>query len=448
MKPREIPYRQDAEQTVLGSLLVAGELVDEMRDQLKANDFYLPRHQLMYSVMLDLRNDDKDVNFVTVAEELERQGEDSDREYILELHDQSAITNDFKAVSDMAVYIVEAKAKRDHIALGQMLQDEGYDLSVLPDQTDAKVTAILEGLAEAKPQQSMPKRIKEHAREALKEIERRHASGEEMHGLPTGLTELDKLTGGFKGKQNIVVAGRSGHGKTAWLLHLIDAMVHSEKFAGKWFYLGSFEMEGQELCERYFSSLGKIDSSKIRSGRLDREDFTKLTHAFRRMEGMEVFIDDEKNSSIYDVANRIKRLAKKYGPPAGMAIDYLQLLKTIPNMSGLDSLNESSWMMKVLASKYNCPLIDLAQVRKDVDTRTNKRPNGGHDIVGSGNIYQDADIVIFLYNDSKYHPDSDQKGILELIVNKHRGGECKNIIASFIENEQRITDFKTDYAYV
>ncbi len=446
MKPREIPYRQDAEQSALGSLIANGDYIAALSEILKPADFYLPQHQAIYAVMLDMLNDDKMVNLVSLAEEMERQGEEADREYLWELGDYAFAS--YEEVEQNAGYIVEAKAKRDQIALGQMLIDEGYDLSVLPDQTDAKVTAILEGLADAKPQQSMPKRIKEHAREALKEVERRHASGEEMHGLPTGLTELDQLTGGFKGKQNIVVAGRSGHGKTAWLLNLIDAMVHSEKFAGKWFYLGSFEMEGQELCERYFSSLGKIDSSKIRSGRLDREDFTKLTHAFRRMEGMEVFIDDEKNSSIYDVANRIKRLTKKYGPPAGMAIDYLQLLKTIPNMSGLDSLNESSWMMKVLASKYNCPLIDLAQVRKDVDTRTNKRPNGGHDIVGSGNIYQDADIVIFLYNDSKYHPDSDQKGMLELIVNKHRGGECKNIIATFIENEQRITDFQTQYTTV
>lgn len=437
-------YITETEKVLLSELVYNGELIQHC-DDLLPESFLSDHHAEIYRAVMSLSNNDQPINFQTIPQQMEQNSFKPDREYILELNDNA--TGDSESFLYTLGQILEIDRKRklaNHIH--NALQN-ARDPSKSSAQVESELELALDGM-EKRSSTAEPRKLDEITKSAIKGIEQRYENQDQLVGITTGLTELDLLTGGFRGKQNIVIAGRSGTGKTAFMLNILESMAKDEKAKGSWLYVASYEMEGEELAERMLSSMGKIQSDRIRSGKLKREDFAAMTAAAKQMFGMNIYIDDVKGSSIHDMRNRIKRLTKKLGKPSAIMMDYVQLLKAAKGQAMQEKLEEASWQCKALAAKYDCPFIQLSQVNRSCEGRPDKRPLPS-DLKGSGAIEQDADIIILLYRDEVYNPDSADRGTAEINVAKHRGGEAKMIRVQYIGSLTRFQDLPANqYATV
>ncbi|MBY9185031.1 replicative DNA helicase, partial [Pseudomonas aeruginosa] len=258
-------------------------------------------------------------------------------------------------------------------------------------------------------------------------------------GVPTGLKDLDELSGGLQKSDLIIVGARPSMGKTSFALNLIDAALQSDQQKSVQVY--SMEMPAEQLLFRLAALLGHLDLGKLMKGQLQEEDWPRLTVAIQRINdyGSRLVINDQGNLTPTELRAKVRRAARKYGHPVLILVDYLQLMRCPGLENRATEISEISRSLKALAKEMDCPVVALSQLNRSLENRPNKRPNNA-DLRESGAIEQDADVIMFVYRDEVYHPNTEAKGIAEIIIGKYRNGPIGTVRAAFIANQTRFAD--------
>ncbi|WP_119393331.1 replicative DNA helicase [Salinibius halmophilus] len=440
------PQAIEAEQSLLGALMLDTSKWDDLSEMVEPADFYQPAHQSIFAAIQALLNEAHPADMVTVAEQLEKQGELDEvggREYLLTLIDEAG--DPFNAIA-YAEIVRERSITRSLISTCSDIVDRAYDPSLADAGAllaDAERSVLK--IAESRQGDGGLVSIKEIAKKALQDIEAKFEAGDAVTGLPTGFDEMDKMTAGLQKGDLIIVAARPSMGKTAFSMNLVEAALHAEK--DKPTVVFSLEMPSAQLAGRMLSSMGRIDAQKLRTGKLERDDFTKLTGAYKMLSSMNLHIDDTPGLGPNEMRARLRRLKREHNGVAMIMIDYLQLMQIKGFSEGrTGEISEISRNLKAIAREFDCPVIALSQLNRSVEQRPNKRPMNS-DLRESGAIEQDADIIIFLYRDEYYNPDSPDKGTAEIILGKHRNGPVGSIRLAYLNQYTRFENLAPDYEY-
>ncbi|KPY32177.1 Replicative DNA helicase [Pseudomonas syringae pv. primulae] len=425
------PHSIEAEQAVLGGLMLDNNAWERVLDQVSDGDFYRHDHRLIFRAIARLADQNSPIDVVTLAEQLDKEGQTSQvggLGYLSELAKNTPSVANIKAYAQ----IVRARATlRQLIGISTEIADsafnpEGRTAEEILDEAERQIFQI----AEARPKTGGPVSVNDLLTKAIDRIDTLFNSDNAITGLSTGYTDLDEKTSGLQPSDLIIVAGRPSMGKTTFAMNLVEnAVLRSDKVV----LVYSLEMPGESLIMRMLSSLGRIDQTKVRAGQLDDDDWPRLTSAVNLLNDRKLFIDDTAGISPSEMRARTRRVVREHGDVAMIMIDYLQLMQ-IPGSSGDNRTNEISEIsrsLKALAKEFNCPVIALSQLNRSLEQRPNKRPINS-DLRESGAIEQDADVIMFVYRDEVYHPETEHKGIAEIIIGKQRNGPIGTTRLAFI----------------
>lgn len=440
------PYSHEAEQSVLGGLMLDNESWDKVSERISAVDFYRPEHRTVFKAIADMARDGKPFDIVTVTEhlkacdKLEAAGGEF---YVYEL------ANNIPSVANVIHYadiIRERSVLRQLIHISQEIahdafNPEGMAVSELLDRAEAKVFAI----AEQTGSDDGPEPIKNWLTKSVERIDELYHSDELITGLSTGFSDFDEMTSGLQRADLVIVAGRPSMGKTTFAMNLVEYAAISKD---KPVLVFSMEMPGEQLATRMISSLGRINQQNLRTGKLSDEDWPRLTSAVSMLSEAKLFIDDSPGLSPGELRARARRLAREHGEIGLIMIDYLQLMQ-VPG-SNTDNrtaeISEISRSLKMLAKEMNAPVIALSQLNRSLEQRADKRPVMS-DLRESGAIEQDADLICFIYRDEVYFPDTPDKGVAEIIIAKQRNGPIGKCRLAFLGQFTRFEDLvKHDYS--
>jgi replicative DNA helicase len=263
---------------------------------------------------------------------------------------------------------------------------------------------------------------------ALERIEELFNTGGAITGLTTGFVDLDKMTSGLQDSDLVIVAGRPSMGKTSFAMNLVENAAGN---SDKPILVFSMEMPAEQLVIRMMSSLGKIDQTKVRTGKLDQDDWPKLSAAMAKLKETRILIDDTPALTPTELRSRARRVAREHGALGMIMVDYLQLMRVAGSSEGRTAeISEISRSLKAIAKEFRCPMVALSQLNRSLEQRPNKRPVNS-DLRESGAIEQDADVIMFIYRDEVYHEDSQDKGVAEIIIGKQRNGPIGTCRLSF-----------------
>ncbi|MGP0172727.1 replicative DNA helicase [Pseudomonas sp. NCHU5208] len=429
------PHSIEAEQSVLGGLMLDNSTWDLIADIVGAGDFYRAEHRQIFIAINRLADQGQPIDVVTVGEELHRDSSDVGLAYLGEL------AKNIPSVANIVAY-ANVVAKRAHL---RKLITLGNDTARMAYEPDANVEAVHEE-CEARLfalNQANSKSDFVNLADALvgvvDEIDRNFNSDSSLTGVPTGLDDLDAVTAGLQPADLIIVAGRPSMGKTSLVLNWIKPILDAKP--DKTVQVYSLEMPARLLLYRMLAQIGHLDANALMKGDLQDEDWPRLTHAVATMKQMEgrLIIDDEAGISPTALRARARRAARKFGDPAAIMIDYLQLMRVTGRENRNLEIAEISGALKGVAKEFNCPVIALSQLNRAVEQRPNKRPVNA-DLRESGAIEQDADIIMFVYRDEVYHPNTEDKGVAELIFGKFRNGPTTTVRTAFIGRETRFAN--------
>ncbi len=437
------PHDVEAEQAVLGSMLTDRDAVISAIEVLKEEDFYRTDNRFIYEAILNLYNRAEPIDIITVKAELEALGKFEQvggLEYLASLPDKVPTT----ANAVKYVKIVEEKSTlRNLIKTANEIIELGYD----PTED---VDDIMEG-AEKKIfniMQNNDKKgysaIKDVLVESFTQLEELYNRKQHITGVPSGFTELDYKTAGFHGSDLVLIAARPAMGKSAFALNIAtNAAVQANVPVA----IFSLEMSKEQMVNRILCSEAMVDNNKIRTGKLEEDDWTKLAGTIGPLSEAEIYIDDTPGISVMEIRAKCRKL--KLEKNIGMVvIDYLQLVQGSNRRNGSreQEISEISRSLKILAKELDVPVIALSQLSRAVEQRMDHRPMLS-DLRESGAIEQDADIVMFLYRDDYYNKDSDKKNIAEVIIAKHRSGSLGTVellwlgsYTKFVNLEKRFDD--------
>ena len=417
------PHDLEAEQAVLGSMLTDKDAVVDAIEILKAEDFYRQDNKTIYEAILNLYNRGEPIDIITVKAELISIGKFEavgGLEYIAVLPDKVPTT----ANVDRYIKIVEEKSiLRRLIKASNELIDLGYaeteDVDAIMDQAEKKVFEISQG----KNQKGYTP-IKDILVESFAELEKLYNQKEPITGIPTGFADLDYKTAGLHNSDLVLIAARPAMGKSAFALNLATNAAVQSKVPVVIFNL---EMSKSQLVSRILCSEAMVDSNKVRTGKIEEDDWVKLATALGPLSEAPIYIDDTPGITVTEIRAKCRKL--KMEKNLGLiVIDYLQLIQGSGkrNSSREQEISEISRSLKILAKEINVPVIALSQLSRSVEQRPDHRPMLS-DLRESGAIEQDADIVMFLYRDEYYNPDSEKKNIAEVIMAKHRAGSTGTV---------------------
>lgn len=414
------PHSIEAEQSVLGGLMLDNEAWLHVSERITQGDFYRRDHNEIFRAIESLANDGKPYDVVTLAEWLQKhEALDSigGLDYLANLVENTPSAANISAYADI---VRERSVLRSLIRAGTDIADsayrpEGRGADELLDEAERSVFDIAD-------RESRSKRgfrpVKELLVAALDRIDQLFQQDNPITGVPTGYYELDNMTSGLQPSDLVIVAGRPSMGKTAFALNLAqNAAIKGDVGVA----IFSMEMPSEQLAMRMLSSLGRIDQHKVRTGRLSDDDWPRLTHSVGILSEAKLFIDDTPAMNPGELRARCRRLAREHG--LGMIIiDYLQLMQVHGGSENrATEISEISRSLKALAKELNVPVIALSQLNRSLEQRTDKRPVMS-DLRESGAIEQDADVIMFIYRDEVYDEDSMDKGIAEVIIGKQRNG--------------------------
>ena len=419
------PNDIEAEQAVLGSMLLDKDSVMLAFEVLKPDDFYREENKLIFSAMLNLYSRSEPIDLITVKEELISLGKFEvcgGLEYIADLPEKVPTT----ANSDKYIKIVEEKSiLRNLIKTSNELIELGYDQSLEVDDIIEKAEKSVFNLMKNRNQRGYTP-LKDILIETFARLEKLYNQKEHITGVPTGFVDLDYKTAGFHGSELILVAARPAMGKTAFALNIAtNAAVKANVPVA----IFSLEMSKEQLTTRILSSETMIDSNKLKTGKMEEEDFIKLSEGLESLSEAEMYIDDTPGISITEIRAKCRKL--KLEKNIGLVvIDYLQLISgsgSKKNASREQEISEISRSLKILAKELDIPIIALSQLSRAPEQRKDDHRPMLSDLRESGAIEQDADIVMFLYRDDYYNKDSDKQNIAEVILAKHRGGSTGTV---------------------
>lgn len=436
------PHSIEAEQSVLGGLLLDNEAWDKVGDKVTSDDFYHPRHRIIFSAMAKSANETLPFDPLTLADTLDRQGELDEvggMIYITELVSNVAGVANIEAYASI---IQERSVLRKLINISGKITERAYNPEGLSSQDVLdEAERLVFNIAEERPKTGGPQGVREILDNTVKKIDELFNAGDAITGVTTGFTDLDNMTSGMQPSDMIIVAARPSMGKTTFAMNLVEnALLNSDKGI----MVFSLEMPSEQLMMRMLSSLGRINQSKVRSGNLEEEDWPKLVSAVERIKDKKLFIDDTAGISPSEMRSRARRIVREHGELGMIMIDYLQLMQ-IPgyDQGRTNEISEISRSLKAIAKEFNVPVIALSQLNRSLEQRPNKRPVNS-DLRESGAIEQDADVIMFIYRDEVYNPDTEYKGVGEIIIGKQRNGPIGSVRLAFIGQYTRFENLAPD----
>jgi replicative DNA helicase len=425
------PHSIEAEQSVLGGLMLDNNTWDTASEVVIEDHFYRHDHRLIFRVMQKLVNNQQPIDVVTLSEELDRTGDlekAGGLDYLIELAKNTPSASNIRAYSEI---VRDRALLRQMISVAQEISEnafypEGRASDEILNEAEQKIFQI----AENRPNQGGPEPVNPLLKRAVDRIDFLFNNSDQLTGVTTGFDDLDDRTAGMQPSDLIIVAARPSMGKTTFAMNLVENALMAEERPVLVF---SLEMPADQLISRMLSSIGKIDQTKVRTGQLDEEDWPKLTTAVNMLRDKPLFIDDTSGISPNEMRTRARRIVREHGDLSMIMVDYLQLMqiKTGKSSSRAEEISEISRSLKALAKEMNCPVIALSQLNRSLENRPNKRPVNS-DLRESGAIEQDADVIMFIYRDEVYNEDSQDKGIAEIIIGKQRNGPIGSIKLAFI----------------
>lgn len=440
--PKAPPHSIEAEQSVLGGLMLDNEAWFNVVEVVSATDFYRGQHQIIFEAMVDLATEDDPLDAITVSERLQSKG-------LLDRAGGPGYLGELAEATPGASNIVAyAQIVREHSTFRQLIgaanriaesafARDGRPSEELLDLAEQEVFRIAEGrLKEGGPQSVRPLLEK-----AVDRIEQLYKSRSPITGLATGFDDLDKKTAGLQASDLIIVAGRPSMGKTALAMNIAEHAVMAGEGAVLVF---SMEMPAEQLVMRMLSSLGRIDLSRIRTGDMHEEDWPRFTSAVAQLRDKALFIDDTPALTPNDLRTRARRVAREAGQLGLIVVDYLQLMRGTGKVENrTNEISEISRSLKAIAKELRCPLVAISQLNRALENRTDKRPLMA-DLRESGAIEQDADVILFIYRDEVYDPESSDAGTAEIIIAKQRNGPIGRVRLSFIGNLTKFENLAPD----
>ena len=442
------PHSIEAEQSLIGGILLDNAAWERIADLVTSEDFYRDDHRRIYQHIARLVDMGKPADVVTVFESLEKHNESEQAGGLAYLAEVANSTPSAANIRRYAEIVRERAILRKMVAVGDQiassaLNPSGRDAKALLDEAEAKVFEIAEaGARHASGFVSIQPILKQVVDRVQELYDRDNPN--EVTGVPTGLVDLDEKTSGLQPSDMIIIAGRPAMGKTTLALNIAEHVAVDCRLPVAIF---SMEMPGTQLAMRFISSLGRIDQTKLRTGRLGDEDWQRLTAAMGKLYDAPLFIDETPGLNPIDLRARARRLSRQCGKLGLIVIDYLQLMtSTRDSDNRAAELSEISRSVKSLAKELHVPIIALSQLNRSLEQRPNKRPVMS-DLRESGAIEQDADIIMFIYRDEVYNPDSPDKGSAELIIGKHRNGPTGMVRMTFIGEYTRFENFATGAHY-
>jgi len=443
------PHSLEAEQAVLGGLLLENGAWDRIADLVSAFDFYRQDHRQILKAITRLIGDSKPADVVTTAEMLQSLGELESVGGLPYLVSLASNTPSAANIRRYAEIVRERAVLRKLVETATAIADSAYvpsgrSAGQLLDEAEAKIFEIAEsgsrgnqGFQEIQP-------LLRQAVERIDELYHRD-NPSDVTGIPTGYSDLDRMTSGLQPGDLIIVAGRPSMGKTAFSLNIAE---HVALDAGLPVAVFSMEMGAQQLVMRMIGSVGRLDQHKLRIGQLKDDDWQRLTYALGKLNDAPFYIDETPALNALEVRARARRLMRQCGGKMGLiVIDYLQLMSSASQGENrATEISEISRSLKALAKELNCPVVALSQLNRSLEQRPNKRPVMS-DLRESGAIEQDADVIFFIYRDEVYNPDSQDKGKAEIIIGKQRNGPIGMVPLAFLGEHTRFENLAMPGSY-
>ena len=418
---------------MLGGLLLDNAAWDRIADFLTEDDFYRYDHRIIFQHLVKLINATKPADVITVFEALSTSGKAEEVGGLTYLNALAQNTPSAANIRRYAEIVRDRSVLRrlvtvaDEVAT-QALNPQGKEVKQLLDEAESKIFAIAEeGARGAQGFQAIQPLLTQVV-ERIDELYNRDNQND-ITGVPTGFVDLDRMTSGLQPGDLVIVAGRPSMGKTAFSLNIGENVAIDSGLPVAVF---SMEMGGAQLAMRMLGSVGRLDQSRLRIGKLNDEDWPRLTHAIQKMNDAQLYIDETPALNPIELRARARRLSRQCGKLGLIIIDYLQLMSgSSAGENRATEISEISRNLKGLAKELGCPVIALSQLNRSLEQRPNKRPVMS-DLRESGAIEQDADVILFIYRDQVYNPDSPDKGTAEIIIGKQRNGPIGTVRLTFL----------------
>ncbi len=432
------PHDIEAEQAVLGSMLTDQDAVVDAIEILKPEDFYREDNKYIYEAILNLYNKSEPIDIITLKSELISTGKFEavgGYEYIALLPDKVPLVSNaekyMRIVEEKSILRKLIKASNDLMALGY---EQNEEIDTIMEQAEKKIFDIMQG----KNQRGYSS-LKDILVDTFAEIEKLYNQKEPITGIPTGFVDLDYKTAGLHKSDLVLIAARPAMGKSAFALNIAsNAAIHAKVPV----VIFNLEMSKSQLVNRILCSEAMVDSNKIRTGKIEEDDWVKLATALGPLSEAPIYIDDTPGITVTEIRAKCRKL--KLEKNIGLiVIDYLQLIQGSGkrNSSREQEISEISRSLKILAKELDVPVIALSQLSRAAEQRTDHRPMLS-DLRESGAIEQDADIVMFLYRDDYYNPDSEKKNIAEVIMAKHRAGSTGTVELLWLGNYTKFANIE------
>ncbi|UDI77025.1 replicative DNA helicase [Staphylococcus taiwanensis] len=454
---KQMPHNNEAEQSVLGAIILDPQLINSTQEVLLPESFYRGAHQHIFRAMMNLNEDGSEIDVVTLMDQLTKEGTLSEAggpQYLAELSNNVPTTRNIQYYTNI---VANHALKRRLIQTADSIANDGYDNELELDAilSDAE-RRILE--LSSNRQSDGFKDIRDVLGQVYETAEELDQNSGQTPGIPTGYRDLDQMTAGFNRNDLIILAARPSVGKTAFALNIAQKVAtHEDSYTVGIF---SLEMGADQLATRMICSSGNVDSNRLRTGTMTEEDWNRFTIAVGKLSRTKIFIDDTPGIRITDLRSKCRRLKQEHGLDM-IVIDYLQLIQGSGSRfsdNRQQEVSEISRTLKAIARELECPVIALSQLSRGVEQRQDKRPMMS-DIRESGSIEQDADIVAFLYRDDYYNrgegeddddagfepPTNDENGEIEIIIAKQRNGPTGTVKLHFMKQYNKFTDI--DYAH-
>ncbi len=438
------PHSIEAEQSILGGLLIDNKAIDRIAGQVSASDFYRNDHRIIFTHISKLIDNNDPADIVTVAESLEQNAELTKVGGVAYLGLVAENTPTASNISGYAKIVRERSIMRNLVEVGSGIVEsafspQGKDAQQLLDESESKIFQI----ADAGTSEKLGFiDIKELLPKAAQRIDDLYQLDDPngVTGVPSGYSDLDQKTAGLQPGDLIIIAGRPSMGKTSLALNIAE---HVGMEAGLPVAIFSMEMGAAQLTMRLLGSVGKLDQHKMRIGQLEDEDWPKLTNALGVLNEAPIFIDEGSALNSYEVRARARRLHRQQGKLGLIVIDYIQLMSSANEQSTENratEVSEISRSLKALAKELNVPVVALSQLNRSVESRPDKRPMMS-DLRESGAIEQDADVIMFIYRDEVYNPETAEKGVAEILLSKQRNGPTGIVKLTFLGQYTRFENY-------
>lgn len=431
------PHHQEAEMSVLGAMLLDRDIVSEVMLIVNESDFYLPRHRLIFAAIASLGDKNLAIDYITLSEELTRRNQleaSGGKEYLIEV--EEAVPSSAHALEHAKIVRESAMLRRLIHSCQDIVEGAYSKPGEVEEYLDIAEQKVFEIAGAAK--RTEPKAIGEILQEVFKGIDFRDPKSRHT-GLETGYFDLDNMTGGLNPGDLVIIAGRPSMGKSAFALNMVEHVALKENKGVAFF---SLEMSSQQIVQRMLCSRARINSHRLREGRLTHEESSKLAETASELSQASIFIDDLPGLSALQIRAKARRLKSRKNIGL-LIVDYLQLMESPQAESRQQEISVISRRLKALARELEIPVIALSQLNRAADNRDDKRPKLA-DLRESGAIEQDADVVMMLYREEYYYPDREHvKGKAEVHIAKQRNGPTGVVTLSFLANSMRFENLAT-----